>query len=63
MFVNEFEVVFSEDLPGLPPDKEVEFAIDLTTGTTLLSKAPTDWSCGDEGISHSVAGTLRQGND
>ncbi|XP_074323502.1 uncharacterized protein LOC141660418 [Apium graveolens] len=38
--VNEFEDVFPKDLPGLPPDREIEFAIDLATGTTPVSKAP-----------------------
>ena len=27
--VNEFMDVFPEDLPGLPPDREIEFSIDL----------------------------------
>ncbi|GKV18307.1 hypothetical protein SLEP1_g28708 [Rubroshorea leprosula] len=31
---------FPEDLPGLPPDREVEFAIDLVPGTEPVSKAP-----------------------
>ena len=31
--VNEFEDVFPENLPGLPPDREIEFAIELAPGT------------------------------
>ena len=31
--VNEFSDVFSEDLPGLPPDREIEFCIDLIPET------------------------------
>ena len=31
---------FPEDLPGLPPDREVEFSIDLVPGTAPISKAP-----------------------
>ena len=31
--VNEFFDVFPEDLPGLPPDKEIEFEIELAPGT------------------------------
>ena len=27
--VNEFPYVFPDELPGLPPDREIEFAIDL----------------------------------
>ncbi|KAL8089132.1 hypothetical protein AgCh_038782 [Apium graveolens] len=37
--VNEFEDVFPENLPGLPPDREIEFAIELTPGTAPVSKA------------------------
>ncbi|GAB2303215.1 hypothetical protein Dimus_038375 [Dionaea muscipula] len=37
--VNEFPDVFPEDLPGLPPDREVEFVIDLVPGTKPISKA------------------------
>ncbi|KAF5472138.1 hypothetical protein F2P56_008878 [Juglans regia] len=32
--VREYPEVFPEDLSGLPPEREVEFAIDLTPGTT-----------------------------
>ena len=32
--------VFLKDLPGLPLDREVEFAIDLLPGITPISKAP-----------------------
>ena len=38
--VREFLKVFPEDLPGLPPDREIEFAIDLAPGTAPISKAP-----------------------
>ncbi|GKV35907.1 hypothetical protein SLEP1_g44109 [Rubroshorea leprosula] len=31
--------VFSENLPSLPPDREIEFAIDLVPGTRPISKA------------------------
>ena len=31
--VNEFYDVFPEDLPGLPPDREIEFEIELAPGT------------------------------
>ena len=40
LVVNEFEDVFPKDLPGLPPDREIEFAIDLAPGTAPVSKAP-----------------------
>ena len=38
--VKEFPNVFLDDLPGLPPDHEVEFSIDLLPGTAPISKAP-----------------------
>ena len=30
--------MFSEDLPGLPPDREVEFSIELEPGTAPISR-------------------------
>ncbi|XP_021979786.1 uncharacterized protein LOC110875899 [Helianthus annuus] len=38
--VCEFPGVFPEELPGLPPDHEVEFTIDLIPGAEPISKAP-----------------------
>ncbi|WKA07645.1 hypothetical protein VitviT2T_025440 [Vitis vinifera] len=38
--VREYLDVFPEDLPGLPPEREVEFTIDLVPGTGPMSKAP-----------------------
>ncbi|KAJ0538417.1 putative nucleotidyltransferase, Ribonuclease H [Helianthus annuus] len=38
--VSEYPDVFPEDLPGLPPDREVEFRIHLIPGTTPIAKAP-----------------------
>ncbi|XP_042958073.1 uncharacterized protein LOC122293599 [Carya illinoinensis] len=38
--LSEFSDVFPEDLPGLPPDWEVDFSIDLLPGTAPISKAP-----------------------
>jgi hypothetical protein len=35
-----FSDVFTEELPGMPPDREVEFVIDLLPGTTPISKRP-----------------------
>lgn len=38
--VNEFPDVFPDDISGLPPEREVEFAIEIVSGTRLISKAP-----------------------
>ena len=38
--VNEFRDVFPDELPGLPPEREVNFGIELELGTTPISKAP-----------------------
>lgn len=35
--VCEFPDVFPEELPGLPPDKEIEFCIDVVPGTDPIS--------------------------
>ena len=36
--VEEFMDVFPEELPGMPPEREVEFYIDLLPGTTPIAK-------------------------
>ncbi|KAL5560715.1 hypothetical protein UlMin_036926 [Ulmus minor] len=38
--VREFTDVFPEELPGLPPDREISFEIDLIPGSAPVSKAP-----------------------
>ncbi|XP_024989265.1 uncharacterized protein LOC112523826 [Cynara cardunculus var. scolymus] len=38
--VNEFLDVFPEDLPSLPPIRQVEFQIDLIPGTAPIARAP-----------------------
>jgi hypothetical protein len=38
--VRGFPDVFPEELPGMPPDMEVEFVIDLLPGTAPISKRP-----------------------
>jgi hypothetical protein len=35
--VREFPYVFPEELPGMPPDREVEFVIDILPGTAPIS--------------------------
>jgi hypothetical protein len=36
--VSEFLDVFPEELPGMPPERKVEFVIELISGTTPISK-------------------------
>jgi hypothetical protein len=36
--VKDFPDVFPEELPGMPPDMEVEFVIDLVPGIAPISK-------------------------
>jgi hypothetical protein len=38
--VNEFPDVFPEELPGMPPDRDIEFVIELKPGTTPIYKTP-----------------------
>ena len=36
--VSEYPVVFPKELPGMPPDRDVEFVIDLLPGTGPIAK-------------------------
>jgi hypothetical protein len=38
--VCEYPNVFPDDLPGMPPDRDVEFVIELQPGTAPISKRP-----------------------
>ncbi|GJY55040.1 putative reverse transcriptase domain-containing protein [Tanacetum coccineum] len=38
--VQDFPEVFPEDLPGIPPSRQVEFQIDLIPGAALVARAP-----------------------
>ena len=38
--VQEFLNIFSKDLSGLPPDRELEFGIELLSGLALVSIPP-----------------------
>src|SRR5262249_53447790 len=38
--VNEFPNVFPEELPGLPPEREIEFEIELQPGVSPISIPP-----------------------
>jgi hypothetical protein len=38
--IREFSGVFPNDLPGMPPERAIEFKIELRPGTAPISKAP-----------------------
>jgi hypothetical protein len=38
--VQEYPDVFPEDLPGMPPDCDIKFIIELLPGTPPISKRP-----------------------
>ncbi|KAD4180404.1 hypothetical protein E3N88_28995 [Mikania micrantha] len=38
--VRDYADVFPNDLPGLPPERSVQFRIDLIPGATLVAKSP-----------------------
>ena len=40
LVVCEFSDVFPEEFPGLPPDREIEFKIELLPGTAPISRRP-----------------------
>ena len=38
--VNEYPNVFPEELPGMPPKRDIEFIIELLPGTAPIAKRP-----------------------
>ena len=38
--VDEFPDVFPDDLPGMPPDRDIEFIIELLPRTAPIAKCP-----------------------
>jgi hypothetical protein len=38
--VQDYPDIFSEELPGMPPDRDIEFLIELLPGTPPISKRP-----------------------
>jgi hypothetical protein len=38
--VNEFPNVFPEELPGMPPDRDIEFVIELKPSAAPIFKTP-----------------------
>jgi hypothetical protein len=43
IYVVDFMDVFPEELPGMPPEREVEFYIDLLPGTASMQRGRTAW--------------------
>ena len=42
--LDEFPDVFPEEIPGLPPQREIQFSIELLPGSTPVSKVPYQMS-------------------
>ena len=40
LVVREFKEVFPDEIPHLPPKREIDFTIDLVLGATPISRAP-----------------------
>ena len=40
LVVREFKEVFPDEIPHLPPKREIDFSIDLVPGATPISRAP-----------------------
>ena len=40
LVVNEFPDVFPDELKSMPPEREIEFKIDLVPGTAPIAKTP-----------------------
>ena len=40
LVVDEFPDVFPDELPGMPPDRDIEFIIELLPGTAPIARRP-----------------------
>ena len=62
LMVREFPHVFPDDLPGIRPERQVEFRIDLGSGGGADSKSPVPVSTfRDAGIVQAIRGAVGQG--
>ena len=52
--------MFPEDLPGLPPDREIEFVIVLVAGTAPILKAISDGSERIKGVESPITRIIGQ---
>src|SRR3954468_21782505 len=60
--VKEYPDVFPEELPGMPPDRDIEFLIELLPGTGPISKRPYKMPANDlEEIKKKIKELLEKG--
>jgi hypothetical protein len=60
--VREFLDVFPDDLPGMPPERAIEFKIELQPGTAPIAKAPYKMSSVElKGLKIQLQGLLDKG--
>ena len=45
--MKDYPDVFPEELPGMPPDRDIEFLIELLPGTGPISKRPYQMPAND----------------
>ena len=38
--LQEFKDVFSDEIPGLPPNRDIDFTIEIVPGAALVSNTP-----------------------
>ena len=60
--VKDYPNVFPEELPGMPPDRDIEFLIKLLPGTRPISKRPYRMPANDlEEIKKQIKELLEKG--
>ena len=60
--VKDYPDVFPEDLPSMPPDRDIEFFIELFPGTGPISKRPYSMPANDpEEIKKQIKELLEKG--
>ena len=60
--VKDYPDVFPEELPGMPPDRDIEFLIELLPGTGPISKRPYQMPANDlEEIKKRIKELLEKG--
>ena len=60
--VKDYPDVFLEELPGMPPDRDIEFLIELLPGTGPISKRPYQMPANDlEEIKKQIKELLEKG--